>query len=553
MRPVSRAVAVSTPCITTISLFTFQVRINLVSLRLLSCLHIHGWWRLNRFVTVESSKINRNKINWAPRLAFAPDPDARTDTALAMSDADDGFTFPSPEPEPGRADETPSPSRPFTSSSFPTTGVFSGNARDVTVITLGVAVIASACTCWMLQVLAYLLRPLVTATGAALLLRPLVDFVSDAKYQKDVLRRSKLRFCCSRNVSVTIPRIIAILFALCVVCGVFGTLIWAMYLGRMYVVVHWQDPEWISGFNARINEIGRSVSDLATRVFRKDDVAEKAWERLQHNAENVLRDEQFWETLGAGVFHYIQDVMLMLFYTLFLLAPRREATRPRSLVARRIQKATRRFVSIMVQIAMVRALLVGSLLGLCGVPWALAIAVAIISFWLFFIPTLGSIVASLLPLPMIVLLPGLSEKQRIAGALIPNFVSFLVGDLIGPVVYRKGLDLNEVTVLLALVFWYSVWGAAGAVLGVPLTCALKIVLEEMPHEGAHALASMMAPPQSRESVGDDLESSVSVRVPMTLSFIAWVQRVGARLFKARDRRHPRDEEALLGDESDSEA
>ena len=44
----------------------------------------------------------------------------------------------------------------------------------------------------MLQVLAYLLRPLVTATGAALLLRPLVDFVSDAKYQKrNVLRRKQ--------------------------------------------------------------------------------------------------------------------------------------------------------------------------------------------------------------------------------------------------------------------------------------------------------------------------------------------------------------------------
>ena len=29
--------------------------------------------------------------------------------------------------------------------------------------------------------------------------------------------------------------------------------------------------------------------------------------------------------------------------------------------------------------------------------------------------------------------------------------SFFVGDILGPMVYRKGLDLNEVTILLALV------------------------------------------------------------------------------------------------------
>ena len=162
--------------------------------------------------------------------------------------------------------------------------------------------------------------------------------------------------------------------------------------------------------------------------------------------------------------------------------------------------------------------------------------------------------ASILPLPMIVLLPDLTERQRVAGSIIPNLVSFLVGDLIGPVVYRKGLDLNEVTVLLALVFWYSVWGAAGAVLGVPLTCALKIVLEEMPHEGAHALAAVMAPVQNDTTVNGDTASAV--RVPMTLTFIAWLKRTCGRLFRPSGTTQPRrraDEEALLAESSsDSE-
>ena len=472
---------------------------------------------------------------------------------------DDEFAFPTSTSAPRESDDTPSPSRPFnfnenlSPSPIFAPGHHTASARDVTVIAMGVAVIASACACWLLQVLAYLLRPLVTATGAALLLRPLVDFVSDAADQRETLRRNRLRVCCPRVF--TVPRIVAIVFALVVVCAVFGTLVWALYLGRVYFLVHWNDPDWNSRFTTRINDLGRSMSEMAKRVFKKDDVAEEAWARLLANIETTLKDEEFWETLGVGVFHYMQDIMLMLFYTLFLLAPRRELSRARSLVARRIHKATRRFVSIMVQIAVVRALSVGSLLGLCGVPWPLAIAVAIVSFWLFFIPTLGSIVASILPLPMIVLLPDLTERQRVAGSIIPNLVSFLVGDLIGPVVYRKGLDLNEVTVLLALVFWYSVWGAAGAVLGVPLTCALKIVLEEMPHEGAHALAAVMAPVQSGTAV-DGADAASAVRVPMTLTFIAWLKRTCGRLFKPSGMTQPRpraDEEALLAESSsDSE-
>ena len=491
-----------------------------------------------------------------------------------LGDGDDGFTFPPPRETPENArrdvDDTPSPSRPF----HPPLDAhhrhrFNGNvspilgghgarvaasARDVTVITLGVAVIASACACWLLQVLAYLLRPLVTATGAALLLRPLVDFVSDAQYQRDVVRRHAREgggYCCRGNRAVTVPRVVAIVFALSVVCAVFGTLIWALYLGRVYLWVHWNDTEWNERFMQRITNIGQGLSDFARRVFKKDDVAEEAWARILNNIESRLRDEEFWETLGVGVFHYVQDVMLMLFYTLFLLVPQREVSRARSLMVRRIRKATRRFVSIMVQIAVVRALLVGALLGLCGVPWPLSIAVAIVSFWLFFIPTLGSIVASLLPIPMLVLLPDMSEQQRWAGAVVPNLVSFLVGDLIGPVVYRKGLDLNEVTVLLALVFWYSVWGAAGAVLGVPLTCAMKIALEEMPHEGAHALAAVMAPAQSART-RDSGNAREGVRVPMTLTFISWIKQMCVRLFDPRLRRgaRRRDEEALLDETSE---
>ncbi len=98
-------------------------------------------------------------------------------------------------------------------------------------------------------------------------------------------------------------------------------------------------------------------------------------------------------------------------------------------------------------------------------------SIAVVSFWLFFIPNLGSFAASLIPLPLLILLPRLSTTQRWCGFFVPGLGSFLVGDILGPVWYRKGLDINEVVILLSLVFWFSVWGGVGAVLAVPVRVA----------------------------------------------------------------------------------
>jgi predicted PurR-regulated permease PerM len=190
---------------------------------------------------------------------------------------------------------------------------------------------------------------------------------------------------------------------------------------------------------------------------------------------------------------YLGDAAVTMFYVLFLLAPPRVPTRLRSQIVRRIHGAVKKFVLIMVALSAVRAAMVGGLIYACGVPGSLAGSVAIVSFWLFFIPNLGSFIATVIPLPLIVLLPDLTDAQRWCALFIPALGSFVVGDVLGPTVYRRGLGLNEVVILLSLVFWFSVWGGIGAVLAVPIMCAVRISLEEIPHRGTHALARMMAP------------------------------------------------------------
>ena len=141
---------------------------------------------------------------------------------------------------------------------------------------------------------------------------------------------------------------------------------------------------------------------------------------------------------------YLGDAAVTMFYVLFLLAPPRVPTRLRSQIVRRIHGAVKKFVLIMVALSAVRAAMVGGLIYACGVPGSLAGSVAIVSFWLFFIPNLGSFIATVIPLPLIVLLPDLTDAQRWCALFIPALGSFVVGDVLGPTVYRRGLGLKYV-------------------------------------------------------------------------------------------------------------
>ena len=100
--------------------------------------------------------------------------------------------------------------------------------RDNVVVLLGVSCIAACCMCWFLEHLAFLLRPLVFAVGLSLILRPFVDFVSDARYQKHKLRVWNARPPWHPRVLV-IPRLIALPVAIAMLVLVSASFLWALY------------------------------------------------------------------------------------------------------------------------------------------------------------------------------------------------------------------------------------------------------------------------------------------------------------------------------------
>lgn len=54
-------------------------------------------------------------------------------------------------------------------------------------------------------------------------------------------------------------------------------------------------------------------------------------------------------------------------------------------------------------------------------------------------------------------------------------ISTLQNNVVSPLVYGRRLRLNPVAVLVAVMFWWTLWGVAGAFLAVPIIAAVSVV------------------------------------------------------------------------------
>lgn len=115
----------------------------------------------------------------------------------------------------------------------------------------------------------------------------------------------------------------------------------------------------------------------------------------------------------------------------------------------------------------------------------------VITFVLNYIPNVGAVIAALVPLPVILLDPALSPTAQALAILIPLLIHIIIGDFIEPLVLAPVLNLHAVVVLLALGFWYVVWGVGGAILAVPITSVVVIMLNETRHPYARFIVTVV--------------------------------------------------------------
>ncbi|MCB9062078.1 MAG: AI-2E family transporter [Halobacteriovoraceae bacterium] len=119
----------------------------------------------------------------------------------------------------------------------------------------------------------------------------------------------------------------------------------------------------------------------------------------------------------------------------------------------------------------------------------LALMFGIITILLNFIPTVGSILATTLPLPIILLQYGLGWQFYFV-LIGTSFAQIIIGNIIEPKLMGVTLDLHPISLLISLIFWGLVWGLPGMFLAVPITASVKLVFDRI--EATRPLAELLA-------------------------------------------------------------
>jgi len=100
-------------------------------------------------------------------------------------------------------------------------------------------------------------------------------------------------------------------------------------------------------------------------------------------------------------------------------------------------------------------------------------------FLLNYVPTIGSIVATVLPtLFALVQFESLWMVAAVFGGV--GVWQFVIGNFLQPRMQGESLNLSTLVVLLSLAIWGAVWGIAGMFLAAPLTVMVMIILAQFP-------------------------------------------------------------------------
>ena len=300
-----------------------------------------------------------------------------------------------------------------------------------------------------------------------------------------------------------VPAPLAIALTMLVMGALFGALI---MLGTQ-AVADLQDQ--IPGYTTRIRALyASSVAGLSARLGIQLDqyltfelidpgAAVGLFATTAATAVGLLTNT-FWVLLIMAF--VLGEAMVFPFKFRAIVGPRvgerrRGATRTVRDDRRRVTKIVREvqaYLGIKTLVSLATGLAIGLLAWLLGLDFP--ILLGLIGFVLNYIPTVGSILAAI-PALFLSLVQFTTFGNFMFVVIGYGAINMVFGNVIEPILMGRRLGLSTLVVILSLLFWYWVWGPVGALLAVPLTMVVKIMLENTEDLRWVAILLDKSPPQ----------------------------------------------------------
>lgn len=192
---------------------------------------------------------------------------------------------------------------------------------------------------------------------------------------------------------------------------------------------------------------------------------------------------------GAGSFlNLLSNGVLILLFMMFILAGSGDMTAKIAVAFRNthsekistiiesIDDKVRQYLLTKTLVSLLTGTISTIVLMIIGVDFAILWGFLI--FLLNFIPNIGSIVATILPV-LVALLQFDSVTPAILTVVLLIIVQFTIGNVVEPKIMAFSLNLSPLLVLVSLALWGWIWGIWGMILSVPIMATIKLIMEHI--------------------------------------------------------------------------
>lgn len=282
-----------------------------------------------------------------------------------------------------------------------------------------------------------------------------------------------------RRLRVPAPVAPALVLLLLVAGG--GTALYQMWAPATAWVA--RAPQDLKVLQGRVRKIIRSVEQVTRTAAQVDEITDVAGSDAPQVA---LRQPSLSETLFGGAWHLLAGGVVVLVLAYFFLAsgdhflrklprvmPREEADRVIAIVQETEAQISRYLLAVTL-INLGVGLVSGVVFALLGMPTPVLLGA--LAAVLNFVPYVGPITMAVL-LTMVALITFPEPGQAVPPPLAYLALHALEANFLTPHLLGRRLPLSPVVIFVSFLFWWWLWGVAGAILAVPIMVTIKIACD----------------------------------------------------------------------------
>lgn len=299
-------------------------------------------------------------------------------------------------------------------------------------------------------------------------MEPDPDNAGEKRYKSETRRNMEGKPYASCYDIFTLGRVPHGLSVLGCIVVVFGSFFLVLLMLNGEIAKIRADKEFMDALTETVDNVYASLNESGILILRKN------------RPEGYTQDEL--AGIGNTINALVGMVGLIFLLTVYIMAEKVEVnlfSESASPILQEVEAQVKYYIVLKTAISFLTGVLVSILLLIFQVK--LAVMFGLLSFLLNYIPNVGSMVAMMLPIPIVLVDKNMATWQQVGAFVGPGMVQGYVGNVLEPVVFGKSLNMTPLAILAALAIWGSVWGLIGAVLSVPLLAVQKICLMHANH------------------------------------------------------------------------